>query len=209
LVPYIDIDITKDYWLIVTHGGGASNDYFRWDYRTVGGGSGLKVAPFGTSTVANGGTGWTASLTPGLMWFSMPRRRSQAFNCWDTKAIKAMTDGTTRAGIVTTTLSSIPSYVKTREAIYRYMTGQIYYMSRPRVNYNFPAVTAPNVPVLPGDPILIQDSVLGFSSIGSQAVMATCGDMTYSWSSLGGQGQTYQAPTILSINAVSNPTRYR
>lgn len=204
-----DLDVTKNYWLIVTHTGGATNDYFRWDYRTVGGGSGLLVAPYGTSTFANGGSGWVTSLSPGLMWFSLPRRRSQAFQTWDTKAINAIDGGTTRGGLFDTTLSSLPSYVKTKESIYRYMTGQLYYSSRPRINYNFPAVTAPNVPVLPGDPILIQDSVLGFSAAGSQAVMATCGDMNYSWSSLGGQGQTYQAPTILSINAVSNPTRYR
>jgi hypothetical protein len=65
-------------------------------------------------------------------------------------------------------------------------------------------VTAPNVPVLPGDPIMISDSVMGFSTAGQQVMMTTCGDMTYSW-----QIGDYQAPTILSIQPICNPTFYK
>jgi hypothetical protein len=143
------------------------------------------------------------------MWFAMPRRRSQAINCWDPKAFKKMTGATTRAGLIQTTLSSLPPYVRTKESMYKYMATQIYSMARPRYNFNMATVTAPNVPPLPGDPILIIDSqVPMFSNSGQFAFMTTLGDMTYSWGSLGGQGMTYQAPTILSVQPVAQPAWY-
>jgi len=82
-------------------------------------------------------------------------------------------------------------------------------MARPRYNFNMATVTAPNVPPLPGDPILIIDSQVSmFSNSGQRAFMTTLGDMTYSWGSLGGQGMTYQAPTILSVQPVAQPAWY-
>lgn len=207
-----ELDTTKDYWMVMADYNSSATGtgkYFQWFKRSTSTGtisthsSGGFIVPGTTSTL---GTGW-ASPSTGLMWFATPRQRSVAYQAWDPKAIIAMQGGTLRAGLVQSTLSALPSYIKTKEAMYKYMATQLYYMARPRYNFNFPAVTAPNIPPLPGDPILIQDSQLSFlSNSGQRAFMATCGDMTYSWGNMGSGG--YQAPTILSINAVAQHTTY-
>lgn len=215
------LDITKDYWLLFSHyssgTSGAtttqSNQYCVWDFRAMSGGTGLwyRFTGTGSSTPSNSGTGWaTGSPFSGyLMWFAMPRFRSIAFQCADPKAIKVMSGGTTRAGVVESTITSIPSYIKTKEAMYSYLTGLMYFMARPRVNYSMAKVSAPNIPIMPGDPIMISDNILGYSSTGTQAVMAVCGDMTYTWGTKNGSGLTYQKPTYLNIQPVGNVTRYR
>jgi hypothetical protein len=89
-----------------------------------------------------------------------------------------------------------------RDSMVRYMAGQLYDKSRPTTTYSFPSVMAPNIPPFPGDPIVISDSILGFSTSGQQVVLTTCGDMSYQWGD-------YQAPTILSIQATGVHPRYR
>jgi hypothetical protein len=198
------LDTTKDYWLILSNDnitGSSSANY--WGARTAAGGTTMLTAgPFSTNSA--GGSGWT-SVANVLMIFALPRVRSEAFECADSKAVIWLGAGLTTGGnLIESMLPNIPSTIKTRNAMYRYLANQIYYMARPRINWNMATVTAPNVPVLPGDPIMISDSVMGFSTAGQQVMMTTCGDMTYSW-----QIGDYQAPTILSIQPICNPTFYK
>src|ERR1043166_4875935 len=95
-VTSFDLDTTRDYWFIMSSVGSTVTSPFKsvlWlgsPSRTAN----IVSAARGTTTDANGGTGWTAlgALTRPL--FEMPRRRSQAFNCWDTKALNNYDDGT-------------------------------------------------------------------------------------------------------------------
>jgi hypothetical protein len=137
----------------------------------------------------------------------MPRRRSIEFRLWDTKAAQAIQSGITAGHFISSTLSDLSPLVKTNEAMYRHMAQQIYNMARPRTTYNFPTVTAPNIPIFPGDPIIISDSVLGLSTTGNPITQTICGDMTYTWGAM--DRGDYEAPTILSINAVGVHPRYR
>jgi hypothetical protein len=210
----VNLDTTKNYWLVMADYGSSTagnGRYDKWFYRSTSTGS-ISQHSFPTNIVpginTTLGTGWAAPTTS-LMWFAMPKRRSQAFQAYDNKAVVALSGGTTRAGYITSTLSSIPSYIKNKEAMYKYLSTQLYNMCRPQAVYNTATVTAPNVPILPGDPIMISDSVLGFSASGSTPTMTVCGDMNYSWGSPGGQGMTYEAPTILSIQPVGAVSRYR
>ena len=89
------------------------------------------------------------------------------------------------------------------------MANQLYYMAKPRANYAVPAVTAPNIPPMPGDTVVINDSILGFSQPGNRVVFARCGDFDLSWGSFNGSGLSYDAPTKLNINPVGNITGYK
>lgn len=209
-IDSFDLDTTKDYWLIISNDniptGNSPTPAFTWPVQRDT--TGCTGAFGGLSTNSAGGTGWAVFDPPGsirMPCVALPRVRAEAFECSDHKAVKFMGSGlaTTGGNFIESSLSGIPSTIKTREAMQRYMVNQLYYMARPRVNWNMATVTAPNIPIIPGDPILISDTVMGFSASGGQAVMATCGDMTYSW-----QIGQYQAPTILSIQPVTNPTHY-
>ncbi len=203
-----NLDTRKDYWLICSSAntvplGSNLDKAVRWESGTKTSRT-VMTAARGTSTDTAGGSGWISS---GLnMAWEMPLVRSQPFECSDPKAIAAIGSGLSPSGgsVIESTLTNMPATIRTRDAMYRYLVNQLYYMARPRANWNMATVTAPNVPIMPGDPIMISDSVMGFSTAGTQAVMTTCGDMTYSW-----QIGDYQAPTILSIQPVSIPTRYK
>lgn len=209
-IDSFNLDTTKDYWLILSNDNlPGVNRTFYWAQKFAGVGLGttaLQNNTAGLSTDTGGGTGWTPASGNFSFIYSMPRRRSQAFECTDPKAINAIGTGLSPSGgtRIESTLSNIPASISTKEAMQRYMVNQLYYMARPRSNWNMATVTAPNVPIVPGDPIMISDSVMGFSTAGTQAVMTTCGDMTYSW-----QIGDYQAPTILSIQPVGLVSRYK
>lgn len=195
-IASFDLDTTLDYWLIFSDDYTLSNRYTSWKTDTSRAAINIKTHSTNLSTNSAGGSSWVDSLQI-PPFYAMPRQRAEAFECSDPKALSAV--GIT----IDSTLANVSNTIKTREAMYRYMVNQLYYMARPRVNFNMATVTAPNIPIFPNDPILISDSVMGFSTAGTQAVMTTCGDITYSWS-IG----NYQAPTILSIQPVSNPTYY-
>jgi hypothetical protein len=191
LIPNMGLDLTSDYWLTVIKGGTSTNHY-NWCSKASSG------AQSGTSPAIN-----TAFNTPlGTLYAFWVPRRPKAFEASDYKAISAL-------GIIESTLSNTPATVKTNEMMHKYLVNQLYYMARPRANWNQPTVTAPNVPIFPGDPLMIYDSILGFSTPGNQVTMTTSGPIDYTWGTSGGQGLTYQRPTLLSIQPVSNPTRYK
>jgi len=207
LIPSFNLDTNKDYWLIMDFGtciqslgvGGAM--WWEWQFRTTGTGT-YATAPSQQETGP-----WT--LHTGLMWFAMPRRRSEAIIAHDPKGIKNMGSGLVTGGTpIESNLPSFPSIIKTKQAGYSYMANQLYYMAKPRANYNMPQVTAPNVPPLPGDPIVISDTVLNFSTPGNKVRFTRSGDLNLSWGSLDGSGFTYQAPTKLSISPVGNIAGY-
>ena len=97
--------------------------------------------------------------------------------------------------------------ITTRDSMVRHLASQLYTKARPTTSYNFPSVLAPNIPPFPGDPIIINDSVLGLSTSGNQIALTTCGDMSYQWGNM--DTGSYEAPTNLSINAITTHPRYR
>jgi hypothetical protein len=205
IIDSFDLDTTKDYWFLHSDDNTTiSTPSCLWAAQATATVT-RAVHTTNQSTNTAGGSSYTVvNGAPAPIW-DIPRRRSQPFEASDPKAISAIAGNIdSNKGMIESTLSNTPSILKTREAMYRYLCTQLYYMARPRINWNMATVTAPNVPIVPGDPIMISDSVMGFSAPGQQATMATCGDMTYSW-----QLGQYQAPTILSIQPVSNPTFYR
>lgn len=205
-IDSFDLDTTKDYWFIASNDNiPAGTRLFQWAQRLAST-SAFMVNSSGTlSTNSAGGSGWLTS--GGNPCFAMPRRRSIIYNMWDPKAIQAVQSGITNGLCVDSMLSDISTQIKTKESMHRHLSGRLYTMAKPRTNYNFPRVLAPNIPPFPGDPIVIDDTVLGFSEPGNQVVLTTCGDMTYQWGNLA--SGDYEAPTILNIQAVGVHPRYR
>jgi hypothetical protein len=211
----INLDTQKDYWFVMTPVntqttvGAADGKNVLWWVDTN---KSVQVATAPTTAINRGGpistvgTGWSvASNNPPLM--AMPRIRSHSFFMYDPKAMQAVSNGLTRGLATDTLLTDAPHQVTTFDSMYRFMQQQVYNFAKPRTVYNFPTVTAPNIPPFPGDPIVINDVILGLSATGNQVAIGTCGDMTYQWGNQG--GGSYEAPTRLSINAIAVHPRYR
>lgn len=208
----------KDYWLIMsaanTQGTLADSDQKNvlWWYDTsVTLANHVASAPKTAISISGpwttSGTGWSVSSSAHPPLMAMPRIRSHSFFMYDPKAMQAVSSGLT-AGLATDTLlTDAPNQVTSFDSMYRFMQQQTYNLARPRTVYNFPRVTAPNIPPFPGDPMVISDSILDFSTPGDQVVITTCGDMNYSWGNMG--TGSYEAPTNLSINAIGIHSRYR
>jgi hypothetical protein len=202
------LDTQKDYWLIISH------DAFPSTYRftlgrnmNVASSSNLFTHTSNFSTTQNGGSGWALSGAGTLPAFGVGRYRAQVCTMWDPKATQAIQVGLTPGQHIESMVTESAVEIKSRESLFRHMAGQLYVKARPRTSYNFPTVTASNTPIFPGDPIVISDSVLGLSTSGSQVILTTCGDMTYSWGNMEGGG--YEAPTKLNIQAMGVHPRYR
>jgi hypothetical protein len=214
----INLDTTLDYWFIMTPSntqttvGASDGKNTLWWYntsKTVS--NGVALAPQATLSrngpYPNSGTGWTVSSNANPPLFAMPRIRSHSFSMYDPKAMQAVSNGLTGGLATDTLLTDAPHQVTTFDSMYRFMQQQVYNFAKPRTVYNFPTVTAPNIPPFPGDPIVINDVILGLSATGNQVAIGTCGDMTYQWGNQG--GGSYEAPTRLSINAIAVHPRYR
>ena len=202
------VDTTRDYWLIFSNQNLASNYRF-----SVGRNMNAIVAPTmlthtsGLSTLYNGGSGWTAVASPTLPCFAIGRYRSTPYTMMDPKAAHAVQSGFSGGTFSESVLTETAVQITTRDSMIRYMAGQLYNKARSTTTYNFPSVMAPNIPIFPGDPIIINDSILNFSTSGNRLVLTTCGDMTYQWGNMGTGG--YEAPTNLSISATGVHPRYR
>jgi hypothetical protein len=209
-IASFNLNTNQDYWLIFSsyNNPASSSSWTLGCQDSLGSNNaiykiGASRSSGSASSNTNGGTGWAVNTFAPLI--GLPRRRSIAFNIKDPKAIANLGSGLPTGGSVIE--SSVPissSIVKTTDAMYKHLTNQLYFMGKPRANFSMSRVTAPNIPVYPGDPIIISDTVLGFSASGGQAVIAKCGDMTYTWN-IG----EYQAPTILNIQPVTTVTRYK
>ena len=87
-----------------------------------------------------------------LLGLKCQRSISQALVIHDPKAIQNLGSGLSTGGTsIESHLPAFPSIIKTRMAGYSYAASQLYYMARPRSNYNIPQVTAPNICPLPGE----------------------------------------------------------
>lgn len=214
----IILDTSKDYWFIMTAinsqstpGNTAEKNTLWWTDTskncTIATGS-KTVMPIG-SPPSNTGSPWTVT-TGNAPLFAMPRIRAVPYDAWDPKAINAIGSGLPTGGTsIETTLANIPSIIKTKEGMYKYMVQQLNYMAFPRDNFSMGMVTAPNIPPVPGDMIVITDTKLRYSTVGNPVVMSKIGDMNYSFGSFDGQGMTYEAPTKLSMNPVTTVQRYK
>ena len=211
-IDFFDLDTTKEYWFIF------SNIYVPASVGrfSIGRKSVVDTGTYlsnlntgsGFSSVNRSGTTWAVPPTASenIWCIFLPRRRSISFTMWDPKAVQTISTGLTSGLYVDSVFTDLSSQVKTKESMYRHLAGQLYETARPRTTYNFSTVTAPNIPPFPGDPIVISDNILGFSTSGSQVVLTTCGDMSYQWGNLG--SGSYDAPTKLSINAIGIHPRY-
>jgi hypothetical protein len=209
---FIDLDTTQYYWLILTmelgnKGNSAWTGTPSVTYAVESNSTGLLAwANSPKSTHTNGGSGWT--LGTGTMWMRMPRRRSHSIAIWDPKAIYAVSSGLSQGLYTDNVLHDAPNYIRTREQLIRYLVNQLYEQSKPRTQFETPIVSAPNVPVFPGDVIVINDSVMGHTQPGGQVMITTCGDMTYSWGVRGGPGLEYTGATKLAIQPVGMLSGY-
>jgi hypothetical protein len=207
------LDTTKNYWLIlsskdVIYSGSPPINYTRFHWAAESGvNANMASAPKFTSTNSSAGSGWSSPGTGNRPGYAFPRRRSHSFVMWDPKAMRAVAPGTdyAAAGLATdVVLTDMAANIRNRESVYSYMSQKLYDAGLPRTQFGMPIVTAPNIPILPGDPIVISDKVLGFSTSGGQVIITTCGDMNYNW-----EIGNYQAPTLLSINPIGVPSGYR
>ena len=199
------LDTTKDYWLIFSNQNFTTNANYRF---SIGRNMNATLAPTmlthaaNFSTLTAGGSGWAAAASPTLPCFGLGRYRASPYTMVDPKAANSAQSGSTGGVFTNSMMTESAIEITTRDSLVRYMTEDLYQRSRPTTTYNFPTVTAPNIPPFPGDPIVISDSILGFSTSGQQVVLTTCGDMSYQWGD-------YQAPTNLSIQATGSHPRYR
>jgi hypothetical protein len=201
------LDTTRDYWLILTSEftqQGIDGDWIQWSGRTGSSGTSAYATAF-KSSASSAGSGWTVG-TGTQFWFDMPLTRSHAFSIYDPKAMRNTVSGPgLPAGLpISSLLPDAGTAVKTREAMIRYLSNNLYQMCRPRIQFNMSRVTAPNIPPVPGDTVIPVDSVRGFSTPGNQIVQTLQGDMRYNW-----DFNTYQAPTILNLNPVGIATGYK
>lgn len=158
------------------------------------------------SNITDGGSGWV--LGSAMPCFAAGRYRSYSMVLQDPKSVQAVQSGLGGAGLfIDSVLTDVSPQITTKESLYRHLANQLYSMARPRTSYNFSTVTAPNIPPVPGDPIVIADSVLGLSTTGNQIALTVCGDMSYQWGNMG--SGSYEAPTKLSIQAIALHPRYR
>lgn len=204
------LDTSKDYWFIMSNRNAGANERFSWGQNAnIADNTGIAMRHISTfSTDSAGGGNWSQIAAGQLLGcFAAGRYRSNASTMRDPKAMQSVQSGITGGQGIASMIPEAPIQIKTKESMYRHIAGKIYDKARPRTMYNFPTVVAPNIPPLPGDPIVIDDTVLGFSEPGNQVVITTCGDMTYQWGSMG--SGNYQAPTILNINALGVHPRYR
>lgn len=201
------LDVTKDYWAIISNGGFTADERISVG-RNFNATSSTNVAfhTSGFSTATNGGTGWSFSANS-VGALGVDRYRSTSMSILDPKAVQAIQSGLTAGQQIQTVLPNASLEINDRYAMYRYLAAQIYAIAKPRTNYSFPRLLAPNIPPLPGDIIIVSDTVLGLSASGQQAAITTCGDMSYTW----GQMDTgdYQAPTEISLNCIAVHPRYR
>jgi hypothetical protein len=206
------LDTTKDYWLIlsakdVVYSGTPPINFVRFLWAAqLGINATACSAPKFTSTDSSAGSGWSAAATGLKAGYAFPRRRSHSFVMWDPKAMRAVAPGSgTGAGLGTDiVLTDMAANIRNKESVYQYMSQKLYDAALPRAPFGMPIVTAPNIPPVPGDPIVISDKVLGFSTSGGQVIITTCGDMNYNW-----EIGKYEAPTLLNINLVGVPSGYR
>ena len=207
------LDTTKDYWLIFSNQGLTLNYRF-----SVGRNMNATLTPTmlthtsNFSTLTDGGSSWTAASSPLLPCFGVGAYRSTPFTMIDPKAGCAVQSGLNSSGFpkslfTESMITESALQITARDSILRYMAGQLYDKAKPTTSYNFPAVLAPNIPPFPGDPLIISDNILGFSTSGNQIALTTCGDMSYQWGNM--NSGSYEAPTKLSINAIGIPPRYR
>jgi len=214
----ISLDTTKDYWIVMTSVnttttlvGAADAKQILWWYDTS------KTAPNAVATasatainrggpISTVGTGWTVQANANPPLFKMPIQRSISFNMWDPKGMRAIAPGVgTGAGLrIDTVFTDMAANIRNKESVYPYLSQKLYDSVLPRMPIGMPIVTAPNVPIFPGDPIIISDKILGLSSAGGQFQITRCGDMTYNW-----EIGRYEAPTLLSINPIGLPSGYR
>jgi len=201
------LDVTKDYWMIWDKASGDISTRLLLGKNSVATGSNYRFnnGP-NYATPNDGGSSWS-TLTAGTVAIGVGNYRSESFVMWDPKAVQAVSSGLTAGQYTDSVLTDLGTQVTRREAMYRHLANQIYTMAKPRTSYNFPTVTAPNIPPFPGDPIVISDTILNLSTAGNQVVIGTCGDITYQW---GNQGSgSYEAPSRLNIQVVSVSPRYR
>jgi hypothetical protein len=185
------LDTTKDYWFIVGKQGTGANHYSWMRNPTT---------PPTTATANALGGPWTVSTSNPACGFWLPRR-TQAYECSDYKS-------RSEVGLIESPLINTSATIKTKEALYKYMPNQLYYMARPQVSWSTFRVSVPNLPVLPNDPLIIVDSTLLFSTAGRQAVTATTGAMSYEFGSRGGIGNSIQSSLYLNITPVGFATHY-
>ena len=157
----------------------------------------------------NGGSSWVPAAAGNLFLpcFGIGRYRSTPYTMWDPKAMNSVQSGISGGQPIESIITETAVQITTRDSMVRHLAVQLYAKSRPRTSYSFPSVLAPNIPPFPGDPIIINDSVLGLSTTGKQIALTTCGDMTYQWGNMG--SGSYEAPTKLNIQAIAVSPRYR
>jgi len=218
-IDSFDLDTTKFYWLINAqvnyHIGTFPIYYARSTRRTsLTGATKWETPNAGESTnaVSSGAlNGWAASGDTHPLWFSMPRRRSLSIVMWDPKAMNNYGYGvpTTGGFPVDSLLPAAPSFIKTKDQWYKWMQFQFYDMVKPRSNFSLPKVSAPNIPILPGDILILNDSVLGWSGPGNEPIICRQGDIKYQWSEFDGGGKRNQSESVLTLNPVGLPARYK
>jgi hypothetical protein len=202
-IQSFDLDTTKDYWLILSDDNMLSNRVTFWKTNDALAPLNIKVHTANMSSNTAGGSTWVNQLQ-NMPMYGMPRLRSQAFSCGDPKAVNTFSTPLT----IESTLTNIPSSIKTKEAIQKYMINQMYYMARPQPTYSTFRVSCPNIPILPNDPLMIVDSTLNFSTSGNQAVVATTGAMSYEFGQRGGTGNSISSSLYLNITPVGFATHY-
>jgi len=205
----IYLDTERDYWLIFTKlaDPDARFSVGRNMYATLS--PNLVTHTSNFASTKDGGTGWVPAAAGNLFLpcFQIGRYRSTPYTMWDPKAMVAIESGLPAGNPIESMVTETAVQITTRESMARHLASQLYAKARPTTSYNFPSVLAPNIPPFPGDPLIISDDVLGFSTSGNQVVLTTCGDMTYQWGNMG--SGSYDAPTKLSIQAIGNHPRYR
>ena len=191
-----DLDVNKYYWLILSSTNATAPIHWRWfNFRlSIARGESMTASP-GTSDDNDAGTGWTA--TPGYLQMIVTTRfKAEPFVIQDQKAIDENI-------LIESVASSFPQQITSKLAANKYLLGLAQYAVRPRRIYNFPSLTIPNNPVLPGDIAYIVDPRFNFSTSGNPVTCGTITDLQYSFGQKNaGTGPSSKGMRDLSLNVV-------
>ena len=205
----IYVDTTRDYWIIFAKmaGTGVQFSVGKNTYATLSPNIMTHTSNF--ADIANGGSSWVAAAAGNnyLPCIGIDRYRATPYTMWDPKAARSIVSGYSSGKFSEYMATETAIQITTRDSMIRHLASQLYTKTKPTTSYNFPSVLAPNIPPFPGDPIIISDDILGLSTSGNQIALTTCGDMSYQWGNMG--SGSYEAPTVLSIQATGSHPRYR
>lgn len=197
-----DLDENSYYWLILSSVNATATEYWRWYKDDVSSSSTAytATASTGTSSASDGGTGWTINNTK--MAMIQTRFKAEPYNILDHQGVHNRI-------LIESVTPSFPQQITSKMGATKYLLGLVNNSNRPRRVYDFPSLTVPNKPPMPGDVCVLIDSRFSFSTSGNICRAGQITDLNYSMGiKNGGSSPSSIGLTSLSMSVIAYPHAY-